>query len=484
MVIVDRDPGRAGARAPRRHRHPRRRQRGPLPQGGPGRVPAADRRRVRPHRSTKPARPASPAAWPSAATSMPTSPRAGSRSRARSTPPTSTWSGPAAAATTWARSRSCRRRANHPREPARQAGVLGTGQLLPPGQARPLARIAGAAGLLLQHRDRARAGEGRRQRSAGDGDADARPSAPSTPPASATAPTAAPACAWAWSAATSTTAATRRWARSTGRETRKTATAQYRIPAFAWLDGWYTASLQYYDEQTDYIDTRKVELVASRSGQINRRLDRGRLGARAARALGLRRRRRRRRRAAGAIPLRDVPVSRRCAAEYIDADDRIFPRKGARRHARGARRTGRRRLRCQLRRRPGRQARWYHGLGASQPPDRARRSRRHLHQRAGRHAAEPALLRRRRPQHPRLRLPRSRPDHHRQRRQEVRAGREERAHRLGRVRALLQRHLGRARASSTPATPSTTPRTSTPASASACAGRRRWGRCASTSHTA
>ncbi|PBJ84360.1 hypothetical protein CMZ84_08050 [Lysobacteraceae bacterium NML93-0399] len=50
---------------------------------------------------------------------------------------------------------------------------------------------------------------------------------------------------------------------------RKTATVQYRIPAFAWLDGWYTGSLQFADEQTDYIDTRRVELVGSRSGQYN-----------------------------------------------------------------------------------------------------------------------------------------------------------------------------------------------------------------------
>lgn len=54
---------------------------------------------------------------------------------------------------------------------------------------------------------------------------------------------------------------------------RKTMTLQYRVPAFAWLDGWYTASLQYADEQTDYIDTRRVEFVASRSGQYNRRLN-------------------------------------------------------------------------------------------------------------------------------------------------------------------------------------------------------------------
>ena len=56
-------------------------------------------------------------------------------------------------------------------------------------------------------------------------------------------------------------------------QNRKTLTLQYRVPAFAWLDGWYTASLQAADEQTDYIDTRRVEFVASRSGQYNRNLN-------------------------------------------------------------------------------------------------------------------------------------------------------------------------------------------------------------------
>ncbi|MCW5580521.1 MAG: outer membrane protein assembly factor [Luteimonas sp.] len=54
---------------------------------------------------------------------------------------------------------------------------------------------------------------------------------------------------------------------------RKTLTVQYRIPAFAWRDGWYTVSLQGYDEQTDYIDTRRIELVGSRSGQYNEHID-------------------------------------------------------------------------------------------------------------------------------------------------------------------------------------------------------------------
>ncbi|WP_395648822.1 autotransporter assembly complex family protein [Thermomonas sp.] len=54
---------------------------------------------------------------------------------------------------------------------------------------------------------------------------------------------------------------------------RKTATVQYRIPAFAWRDGWYTASLQAADEQTNSLDNRRLEFVASRSGQYNEHLN-------------------------------------------------------------------------------------------------------------------------------------------------------------------------------------------------------------------
>lgn len=50
---------------------------------------------------------------------------------------------------------------------------------------------------------------------------------------------------------------------------RKILLAQYRIPAFKWLDGWYTIATQFSDEQTDYIDLRHVELIGSRSGQIS-----------------------------------------------------------------------------------------------------------------------------------------------------------------------------------------------------------------------
>lgn len=52
-------------------------------------------------------------------------------------------------------------------------------------------------------------------------------------------------------------------------QNRKSLTTTYRIPAFRWLDGWYAATAQLYDEQTDYIDTRRVELIGSRSGQLN-----------------------------------------------------------------------------------------------------------------------------------------------------------------------------------------------------------------------
>jgi len=50
---------------------------------------------------------------------------------------------------------------------------------------------------------------------------------------------------------------------------RKVATAQYRIPAFAWLEGWYAIGTLFADEQTDYIDNRKADLFVSRSGEIN-----------------------------------------------------------------------------------------------------------------------------------------------------------------------------------------------------------------------
>lgn len=108
---------------------------------------------------------------------------------------------------------------------------------------------------------------------------------------------------------------------------RKTATLQYRVPAFAWLDGWYTASAQFADEQTDYINSRRVELVASRSGQYNRKLNL------VASLHGLRER--------WAYEYEDdgdasTPTLYRYAnyifpellGEYIDVDDRFLPRRG------------------------------------------------------------------------------------------------------------------------------------------------------------
>ena len=103
---------------------------------------------------------------------------------------------------------------------------------------------------------------------------------------------------------------------------RKTLTLQYRIPAFAWLDGWYTASLQFADEQTDYMDNRRLEFVASRSGEINDHLT----VTASAHVL------RERWAYTGDI---DNPGYRygnfsfgQLRAQYIDADDRIFPRDG------------------------------------------------------------------------------------------------------------------------------------------------------------
>jgi translocation and assembly module TamA len=102
---------------------------------------------------------------------------------------------------------------------------------------------------------------------------------------------------------------------------RKTLTLQYRVPAFAWLDGWYTASAQAADEQTDYLDNRRVELVGSRSGEINEHLT----VVASLHAL--------RERWAYSLPDAEAPVYRYASfaypslrAEYVDADDLIFPR--------------------------------------------------------------------------------------------------------------------------------------------------------------
>lgn len=108
-------------------------------------------------------------------------------------------------------------------------------------------------------------------------------------------------------------------------DTRKALTLQHRIPAFAWRDGWFTTSLQLYDEQSDYIDTRRTELVFSRNGQYNRQLN---LVA-SVHAL--------RERWAYAIDDRLRPVTLyqqvtylypSIQAEYVNVDDRLQPRRG------------------------------------------------------------------------------------------------------------------------------------------------------------
>lgn len=110
---------------------------------------------------------------------------------------------------------------------------------------------------------------------------------------------------------------------------RKTATLQYRVPAFAWLDGWYTASLQASDEQTDYVNSRRLELVGSRSGQFNNQLNlvaslhvlRERWAYNIADDGG------------GAMAPIDYTYASfwfpQLDATYIDVDDRLAPRRGA-----------------------------------------------------------------------------------------------------------------------------------------------------------
>ncbi len=105
---------------------------------------------------------------------------------------------------------------------------------------------------------------------------------------------------------------------------RKTLTLQYRMPAFAWLDGWYTASLQANDEQTDFLDTRGLDFVASRSGQFNDHLN---LVA----SLHMLRERWSYFELTKPVPKYQYAsfVFPSLRAEYIDVDNRLAPRRGA-----------------------------------------------------------------------------------------------------------------------------------------------------------
>lgn len=105
-------------------------------------------------------------------------------------------------------------------------------------------------------------------------------------------------------------------------QNRKILTLRYRIPAFAWVNGWYTFSAQAVDEQTDYIDSRRIEFIGSRSGQFNEYWN----VTASLHAL--------RERWAYATADATVPVDYRYGTftypsllgEYVDADSLVFPR--------------------------------------------------------------------------------------------------------------------------------------------------------------
>jgi translocation and assembly module TamA len=110
---------------------------------------------------------------------------------------------------------------------------------------------------------------------------------------------------------------------------RKRLGAQYRIPSFTWLDGWYVLAAQAVDEQTDYLDTRRIELSASREAQMNPFLY-ARLGLHALRERwGFYRTT-----TVNAVPVDDLRyasmVYPQLDATYTDVDDPLAPRNGSR----------------------------------------------------------------------------------------------------------------------------------------------------------
>ncbi|MBP6627080.1 MAG: outer membrane protein assembly factor [Arenimonas sp.] len=71
----------------------------------------------------------------------------------------------------------------------------------------------------------------------------------------------------------------RRWVNDRGHKTRtlvslaerrNDATVQYKIPAFAWLDGWYSVSASVQQETLEFVDSELFEVVGSRSGKLGR----------------------------------------------------------------------------------------------------------------------------------------------------------------------------------------------------------------------
>lgn len=70
----------------------------------------------------------------------------------------------------------------------------------------------------------------------------------------------------------------RRWVNARGHklatqldwaQRRKSLGAQYRIPAFAWTEGWYAVGASRRDEESEVLKTRISELVASRDGNLH-----------------------------------------------------------------------------------------------------------------------------------------------------------------------------------------------------------------------
>jgi translocation and assembly module TamA len=69
----------------------------------------------------------------------------------------------------------------------------------------------------------------------------------------------------------------RRWVNDRGHKFRAQAkvaerennvATQYRIPAFAWLEGWYTVGASVREERVEFVDSQIVEVVGSRSGRL------------------------------------------------------------------------------------------------------------------------------------------------------------------------------------------------------------------------
>lgn len=109
-------------------------------------------------------------------------------------------------------------------------------------------------------------------------------------------------------------------------EYKKAVTVQYRIPAFAWRDGWYAVSGQLAEEQSEYIDSRRIEFVGSRSGKINRHWT-------ATASMHLLRERWRYLAISDDIGILPIPVYQYATflypslrAAYVDADNTLFPR--------------------------------------------------------------------------------------------------------------------------------------------------------------